>query len=236
MPQIFAELKKELSFMRVIANLVITGATAAVIRLVAWLVQVDFVNETAYWSLVPALLFIFLLGARVVLGPYFRPHFSISVEWLAFATNKEGQTLGYIVALARNTGMASTLDSWKISTFPVGGSEIVGQRVALTSTSEITIGRGRQTFVQTFVPEDWLMNQGTDSPVPRGGRIVGVLIALFDGVSEDDLARPGTRTRITGSDCFGVDHGGEHVWSKRQAGPLPVLSGLKSPPPKKHGD
>lgn len=231
MQQIFAELKKELSLMRVIANLAFAGITAAAFRLIAWLVQVDFVNEYAYWLLVPALLFVSLLGARVMLGPFLRPHLIISVQWLAITTNTEGKTLGYIVVLARNTGMASTIDSWRIAAFPAGGSEIVGRNIALTTPAEVTLGE----YKQVFMPQDWLMNKGTDFPVPRGGRILGVLIAQFDGVRKDDLARPGTQIRLTCSDCFGVDHHGDHVWSTTLVGPPPVLSGLKSPPPKKHG-
>lgn len=228
---ISAWLKKELSPQRILAGLVITGLAAGILRLFAWLAQVPLVSELAYWVLVPISLFALVLITTMVLGPYLGPRISTAIQWLSFGTNAEQKTLAFLVVLARNTGTASTIDAWNASVFPVGGSEVVGQRVAFTKPANVTVG----SHVQEFSPQDWIVNKGIEDPVPRGGRIMGVLIIQFDGVAQKDLARPGTRIEVTCSDCFGRKYHCEHVWTTSNVGQPPVLSGLASPPPKTVG-
>jgi hypothetical protein len=228
-PTFFSQVAKQLTIAHLISHLLIVGLLSGMFRLVAWLAQLELVSERAYWAIIPPLILVFSIALATMLAPYFRPRCRLVIEWLGFGTNKDGHTIGYCVIVARNTGMPSTMDGWTFYVTPPNGKEMKGDRLSLHQPANLT----HKGYKQTFVPEDWIVNKGAESPVPRGGRITGVLIARFSGVQEADLSKPGTHIRITCADCFGEIHQGEFTWEKAYTGELLTFSNMKSPPPEK---
>jgi hypothetical protein len=175
------------------------------------------------------LLLVILLGATAIIGPYFRPRFRISIEWLAFGKTGAGVTVAHTVVAAHNTGMNSTLDNWRMYVTPQGGKEIAATRVALIKPTTLST----PTHKQVWEPEDWIMNKGAERPIPRGGRVTGVFIARIDGISPENLGRPGTLIRIVANDCFRHEHSFQMEWSVGKGMDSHVFSGMKSPPAEK---
>jgi len=218
---------RELTPGRIVADIAISLVGAALTRAVAWLAKIDLASESLFWVITP-LSFLFLTFILTILiGPFLKPRFTVTVEWMSYGRNADGETLCHLVVRARNTGMASIADSWSVSVVPVGGTEIKGDRIAFTEPTTV-IFTGTQ---HEFLPEDWLMLKGVDHPIARGGRVVGVLIFRFSGVRSDDLARPGTKVRVACFDCFGDEHVGEHTWSHSSTTGGAGIAGLSSPIP-----
>ena len=221
------QLLKELTPTRIVADIVISLAGAGFTRAAAWLAKIDLASESLFWVITPFSFLFLTFIITVLIGPLLKPRFTVTLEWMSFGKNDAGETLGHFVVRARNTGMASIADSWSVSVVPVGGIKIKGDRVAFTEPTTVIF----QETKHEFLPEDWLMLKGVDSPIARGGRVVGVLIFRFSGVMTTDLARPGTKVQVACLDCFGDEHTGERIWDRSSTTGAAGIAGLTSPIP-----
>src|SRR6266852_9306809 len=147
----------------------------------------------------PALLFACFLGWRKRM-PRLVGYIDQSV--VGVPTHDPGSTVLTITMSIKNTGVPSIADNWEISERLPNGCHVTGRHQRI---SGCTLMDSTGMPARVLNEEDALYAKAIQ-PIPTGGMIRGVLMAIIPGRLRSEVNVKGTQVIVTFEDVFGRHH------------------------------
>jgi len=131
------------------------------------------------------------------------------------------------VAGVSNAGMPSMANCCQLLVRPVGGIDIIDDRLQVPKTLNLQ-DPGSGTILVSYSGADALYDKLSTKPIETGEMVRGVLLFGLHGVSYNNLAFPGTKYEIELTDVMGARVDGEYQWQTTATDQAMYLPGLSN--------
>ena len=132
-----------------------------------------------------------------------------------------------LTATVANTGSSTTLRAFELCATLLNGDTVCSHRETMPDVLPMSAPGVPDQFAYAA---DSLQEKTVESPIPRGGTVIGRLYFHFDRMTTDDLSLSGVQYRLTFKDAWESSYTAEFKYQARSPSPLiKAHPGLSNP-------
>jgi hypothetical protein len=184
-------------------QIVWTGILLVLGRLAMFILKLPPKKERLYWLFGPFVILglVAFSGSRGDHSQY-APRIVAKIDSIILGTDpyRSTRTMLVLVISARNAGMPTILEDWRVSAALNDGRVLSGELQRIPDS--ITFGSPDHDALQYF-GKDAIYEKTLMTPIPTGGIVRGILWARFDGFSSAQFSSTTPRISVTFDDVAG---------------------------------